>query len=107
MEATDFKAITELSKLPNTEIQISYDTKVTRLHAKTYIFHRDTGFTTAYVGSSNLSNPALTSGMEWNLKVTEKDSLDVLRKIEATFESYWNDREFTRYIPEDQGMRHS
>ncbi|MGF6355224.1 HKD family nuclease [Paenibacillus sp. 4624] len=102
MEATDLKAITELSKLPNTEIQISYDTKVTRLHAKTYIFHRDTGFTTAYVGSSNLSNPALTSGMEWNLKVTEKDSLDVLRKIEATFESYWNDREFTRYIPEDQ-----
>ncbi|NEU62819.1 DEAD/DEAH box helicase [Paenibacillus sp. ALJ109b] len=103
MEATDLKAITELSKLPNTEIQISYDTKVTRLHAKTYIFHRDTGFTTAYVGSSNLSNPALTSGMEWNLKVTEKDSLDVLRKIEATFESYWNDREFTRYVAEDEG----
>lgn len=103
MEATDLKAITELSKLPNTEIQISYDTKVTRLHAKTYIFHRDTGFTTAYVGSSNLSNPALTSGMEWKLKVTEKDSLDVLRKIEATFESYWNDREFTRYMAEDEG----
>ncbi len=40
--------------------------------------------------------------MEWNLKVTEKDSLDVLRKIEATFESYWNDREFTRYVAEDE-----
>lgn len=41
--------------------------------------------------------------MEWNLKVTEKDSLDVLRKIEATFEGYWNDREFTRYVAEDEG----
>lgn len=94
MEATDFKALEELSRLPNTEIRVSLDKERTRLHAKAYLFKRKTGFSTAYIGSSNLSNPALTSGLEWNLKVTEKDSFDILRKFGATFEGYWNDEEF-------------
>ena len=62
--ATDAKAVNALAELPNVELRISLDGRRTRLHAKAWIFNRNSGFGTAFIGSANLSESALISGIE-------------------------------------------
>ncbi len=95
--ATDAKAIDFLASLENTEVKVSYNTGNERLHAKAYLFQRNTGFHTAYIGSSNFSRSALTDGLEWNLKVTTKEVGHIIDKFKKTFESYWQNSEFELY----------
>lgn len=92
--ATDYKAIQLLAKLPNTEVKISYNTSNERLHAKAYLFYRNTGFHTAYIGSSNFSRSALTDGLEWNLKITTKEVRHIIDKFQKTFDAYWQSDDF-------------
>ena len=100
MGATDPLAVDKLSKLPNTEIKISYDSHSTRLHAKSYYFKRRTGYSTVFIGSSNLSGAAMSDGMEWNIKITNQDAPQIVAMVDATFESYWNSEDFEYYDPE-------
>lgn len=94
MGATDAKAVEFIASLPNTEIKLSYNTQRERLHAKSYLFLRNTGFNTGYIGSSNLSHSALTSGLEWNLKITSQEIPHIIEKSLSTFETYWQSNDF-------------
>ena len=92
--ATQAKAIEQLAALPNTEIRISYNTDIERLHAKSYIFVRNSGMNTAYIGSSNLSKSAQTEGLEWNMRVTSVENPHIIKTALATFDMYWNSPNF-------------
>lgn len=94
MGASDYKAIQLISKLENTQIKISYNSGNERLHAKAYLFKRNTGFHTGYIGSSNFSRSALTDGLEWNLKITTKEVGHIIDKFQKTFDSYWQSEDF-------------
>lgn len=89
MQATDYEAVIQLASLKNTEIKITYDVTSERLHAKAYIFLRQTGFNTAYIGSSNISEQALDTGAEWNVKVTQMEQPRMMKTILGAFDASW------------------
>ena len=82
------------------EIKVSYDLSTTRLHAKAWIFHRDSGYSTAYIGSSNLTHSAQVLGLEWNVRVSRSRNPDAVAKMAAVFASYWESARLLRLRPE-------
>ncbi|MGV8994518.1 MAG: DUF3427 domain-containing protein [Flavobacterium sp.] len=103
--ATDSKAVEFLASLENTEVKVSYNTRNERLHAKAYLFERNTGFHTGYIGSSNFSRSALTDGLEWNLKITTKEVGHIIDKFRKTFEAYWQDSDFELFNTENHSQK--
>jgi superfamily II DNA or RNA helicase/HKD family nuclease len=100
MGATEREALDRLVREFGAEVSVQYDALRTRLHAKAWLFQRDTGFDTAYVGSSNLSRAALLDGVEWNVRLSRVANPHLLNKFGATFDTYWNDPYFERYDPD-------
>lgn len=98
MSATERRALDALVAL-GADVRVSYDTARTRLHAKAWLLHRDSGFSTAFVGSSNLSAAAMLDGLEWNVRLSQVDNGAILDKFAATFDQYWDDPEFRPYDP--------
>lgn len=111
MGATERHALDRLVREFGAEVRINYELRSTRLHAKAWLFRRNSGYDTAYVGSSNLSRAALLDGLEWNVRLSGIATPAVLRKFEATFDSYWANPAFQSYDPErdaeelDQALR--
>ena len=83
MGATERGALDRLVRDFGAEVKIQYDAQRTRLHAKAWLFRRDTGFDTAYVGSSNLSRAALLDGVEWNVRLSRVATPDAARRSSA------------------------
>jgi superfamily II DNA or RNA helicase len=108
--STEGRALDALRDL-GANVRVSYDTSGTRLHAKAWLFHRESGFSTAYIGSSNLTHSAQVSGLEWNVRVSKARNAPVVDKVAAVFESYWKSPDFFAYdadqfLEQTQNERH-
>jgi superfamily II DNA or RNA helicase/HKD family nuclease len=96
--STERRALDWLASI-GAEVRVSYDTRTTRLHAKAWLFERLTGFSTAFIGSSNLTHSALLDGVEWNVRLAQASTPELIEKFRAAFESYWADPDYEPYEP--------
>lgn len=104
MGGTERAALDRLETL-GAEIRVAYESKTTRLHAKAWLIHRESGYSTAYIGSSNLSRAAMLDGVEWNVRLAETASPHLLSKFRATFDSYWESHRFEPYTQADNAAQ--
>lgn len=80
-----------------------FDEKKRSFHPKAYIFHRE-DMGEIYIGSSNISKSALTSGIEWNYRFTSQSDNKNFQLFYDTFEDLFynhsieiDDEELRRY----------
>lgn len=80
-----------------------YNEKNRSFHPKSYIFHYK-NYSEIYVGSSNISRSALTSGIEWNYRFRSDSDQESYEKFFGTFEDLFynhsiviDDEELKRY----------
>jgi len=92
LNITEPKALRKLLTLPNVEVKI-IQTKNESFHTKAYLFHRDSGFNSIIIGSSNLSQSALINGHEWNVKIPDSAYLPIYQQGKDKFEQLWNSEE--------------
>ena len=66
-----------------------YNEKERSFHPKSYIFHY-ADYSDIYIGSSNISRSALTSGIEWNYRFSSRTDKQNYEKFYKTFEDLFN-----------------
>lgn len=99
--STERETLDRLVRNYGAQVRVQYDNLRTRLHAKAWLFRRHSGYDTAYIGSSNLSNAAMIDGVEWNVRLSRVTTPALIDKFTSTFETYWNsDPSFESYDPD-------
>ena len=81
-----------------------YNEKNRSFHPKSYMFHYQE-YSTIYIGSSNISRSALTSGIEWNYRFSSKTDPQNYEKFYNTFLDLFENHSVV--IDEDELKRYS
>ena len=91
LNITDPKALRKLLSYKNIKVKI-YNNSNESFHTKAYLFEKEK-YHTCIIGSSNISQSALYSAEEWNVKLTDNDFFDIYNQSFNQFQKLWNSNE--------------
>ncbi|RRD40916.1 DUF3427 domain-containing protein [Leptotrichia sp. OH3620_COT-345] len=91
LNITDPKALKKLFSYKNIKVKI-YNNSNESFHTKAYLFQKEK-YHTCIIGSSNISQSALYSAEEWNLKLTGGDFFNIYEKSMEQFKKLWYSNE--------------
>ena len=86
---TDPKALYKLRSFDNIELRIFVAKANLGFHPKSYIFEYENK-TKVIIGSSNITQSALKSNIEWNVSTTDNEDSNYISSTVSEFESIWN-----------------
>lgn len=91
LQFTEPEALEKLASLQNVEVKLFRVNQApgqTGFHTKGYIFRRG-GLCRIIVGSSNLTQSALSTNQEWNARLVSTEEGEFARQIHTEFEALW------------------
>ncbi len=93
---SDPVALDTIANLKNIELRMYQTERAGNgFHTKGYIFQKNEEYR-FIIGSSNLTQDALTRNMEWNTKLVSTNKGEMLNSVLEEFEKLWNATEYTK-----------
>jgi superfamily II DNA or RNA helicase len=86
---TDAKALEKLNEFNNIELKVFVTDREVGFHTKAYIFEY-TDYYKVIIGSSNITQSALKSNIEWNVKLIRKENDLFIQGVLNEFKQLWN-----------------
>ena len=88
---SDPYALDRLAALNNVELKMYHvDEAGVGFHTKGYLF-RESGIYRIIIGSSNMTQTALSTNMEWNTQLVSTEKGEMAQSIVKEFEMLWTD----------------
>ncbi|WP_018497984.1 DUF3427 domain-containing protein [Leptotrichia wadei] len=91
LNITDSKALRKLLSYENIKVKV-YNNSSESFHTKAYLFEKEK-YHSVVIGSSNISQSALYSAEEWNVKLTDSSFFNIYGKSLNQFEKLWHSNE--------------
>ncbi|MGE7092903.1 DEAD/DEAH box helicase [Lysinibacillus sp. NPDC048646] len=95
---TEPKSLEKIQEFNNIELKVFVTDKEIGFHTKAYIFEYP-DYYRVIIGSSNITQSALKSNIEWNVEVIAKENAIFIKEVLKEYDQIWNNSVFI-----DQGF---